>query len=71
MISAVIGLAILFLVPVLDAATGGKAHAAPKRVLMISSYHPSFPTFFDQIEGVRAGFRDTGFQNDEIVLDIE
>ena len=70
-ISAAIGLAILFLAPALDAAAGGTAHAAPKRVLMISSYHPSFPTFFDQIEGVRAGFRDTGFQNDKIVLDIE
>ena len=36
------------------------------RVLLISSYHPAFPTFFQQIEGIQAGFAD---QN--IELDVE
>ena len=39
---------------------------AQKRALLILSYHPTFPTFFDQIEGVRSGFAE---QN--IALDIE
>ena len=36
------------------------------RVLLISSYHPSFPTFFDQIEGIKSGFGDH-----PVILDIE
>lgn len=38
-----------------------------RRVLLISSYHPGFPTFFRQIEGVRSVF--TKVEN--IRLDIE
>ncbi|MCA9978093.1 MAG: response regulator [Anaerolineales bacterium] len=42
-------------------------HAAyEKRVLFIASYHPAFPTFFDQVEGVQAGFAD-----ESVELDIE
>lgn len=42
-------------------------NAAPKyRVLFISAYHPAFPTFFQQIEGVQAGFA-----GENIELDIE
>ncbi|MBN2221946.1 MAG: EAL domain-containing protein [Vallitaleaceae bacterium] len=37
-----------------------------KRVLMISSYGPSFRTFFQQIEGVKKAFED-----ESITLDIE
>lgn len=37
-----------------------------KRALLILSYHPTFPTFFDQIEGVRSGF-----EGQNIALDIE
>jgi len=37
-----------------------------KRALLILSYHPTFPTFFDQIEGVRSGF-----EGQNIGLDIE
>ncbi len=36
------------------------------RVLLISSYHPGFPTFFQQIEGVKAAFGDR-----QIVFDVE
>lgn len=38
----------------------------PKRVLFISSYHPAFPTFFQQIDGVKSVFK-----NQPILLDIE
>lgn len=37
-----------------------------KRVLLISSYHPGFPTFFQQIEGVKSAFDPLS-----IDLDIE
>lgn len=37
-----------------------------KKVLLISSYSPSFETFFDQIEGIKSQFEDRN-----IVLDIE
>lgn len=37
-----------------------------KRILFIASYHPAFPTFFDQIEGLQAGF--TG---EHVELDVE
>ena len=38
----------------------------PKRVLLISSYSPSFQTFFDQIEGVEEAFGD-----ENIIFDVE
>ncbi len=37
-----------------------------KRVLLLLSYHPHFPTFFDQITGVQAAF-----EGQNITLDIE
>jgi len=37
-----------------------------KRVLLISSYHPGFPTFFEQIDGIRSVFSEQ-----PILLDIE
>ena len=43
----------------------------PVNVLMISSYHPSFPTFFHQIEGVKKGFAEAGYTSEDLVLDIE
>jgi len=36
------------------------------RVLFISSYHPGFPTFFQQVEGIK-----TAFEGQDILLDIE
>ncbi|HCY83664.1 MAG TPA: hypothetical protein DHV36_00850 [Desulfobacteraceae bacterium] len=36
------------------------------RVLYISSYHPGFPTFFQQVEGIRSVF-----SQEDILLDIE
>ncbi len=46
---------------------GQAVHAdTQKRALLILSYHPTFPTFFDQIEGVRSGF-----EGQNIALDIE
>ena len=40
--------------------------AAEKRVLLLSSYHPGFPTFFDQVRGVQDAL--TGR---DVLLDIE
>jgi PAS domain S-box-containing protein len=51
--------AIVIIVP---ATTAG----ALKRVLLISSYHPAFPTFPQQAEGLRSVFQESG-----VLLDIE
>ncbi|SFL71286.1 PAS domain S-box-containing protein [Desulfomicrobium norvegicum] len=40
--------------------------AAGERVLFISSYHPGFPTFFQQVEGLRSEIEPAG-----ITLDVE
>ena len=39
---------------------------APKKILLLSSYHPGFPTFFQQVEGIKSAFEDKS-----ILLDIE
>ena len=39
---------------------------SPQRVLYISAYHPGFPTFFQQIEGIRSVFAEQ-----PIKLDVE
>lgn len=46
--------------------TGAAIANQPHRVLLLSSYHPGFPTFFQQVDGVKSVF--TG---KEILLDIE
>jgi hypothetical protein len=38
----------------------------PKKVLFLSSYHPGFPTFFQQVEGIKSAF-----EGKSILLDIE
>ncbi|SMF09296.1 ABC transporter substrate binding protein [Desulfovibrio gilichinskyi] len=43
-----------------------QAHASAKRVLLISSYNPAFPTFFQQTNGLESVFKPAG-----ISLDIE
>ncbi len=42
------------------------ANAAQKRALLISSYHPGFPTFFQQIDGLNSVLEPEG-----ITLDVE
>jgi PAS domain S-box-containing protein len=51
----------------------GNAQAAPenKRVLLIHSYHPDYPTFFRLIEGVKAGLVQAGFEQPALVFDME
>lgn len=44
----------------------GAAWGASPRVLLLSSYGPAFPTFFQQVEGVRAVLASAG-----VVLDVE
>ncbi len=38
----------------------------PKRVLFISSYHPAFPTFFQQVEGIKSVFN-----KQPVLLDVD
>jgi PAS domain S-box-containing protein len=64
LILSLTGLGLLGLV-ISMAAQPAWAKDAP-RVLFISSYHPEFPTFFQQIEGLKAGLEGRGVQ-----LDIE
>ena len=45
---------------------GRPAAADRKSVLFISSYHPGFPTFFQQVEGIQ-----DAFEGKNILLDIE
>ena len=42
-----------------------------KRVLFVSSYHPSFPSFDLQVSGIRAALAERGFDSRKIVMDIE
>lgn len=58
------------------APTGSVAHTeAPEshiyRVLFISSYHASFPSFLNQLDGIRAGFREAGFEDWNVAIDVE
>ena len=47
----------------------GPALAAGKRALLISSYHPGFPTFFKQIEGVNSVLAPAGVELDVEYMD--
>jgi two-component system cell cycle sensor histidine kinase/response regulator CckA len=42
------------------------AESEPARVLLISSYHPGFPTFFEQVRGINSVFSGNG-----VFLDVE
>jgi PAS domain S-box-containing protein len=42
-----------------------------KRVLFISSYHPSFPSFDRQVSGIRTALEGHGFDARKVVMDIE
>ena len=64
------GIALQVSLATLQKAEAGNSER-PKRVLLISSYHPSFPTFFQQISGIKQGFRDGGFNVTNLILDIE
>lgn len=48
-----------------------QAAPANKRVLLIHSYHPDYPTFFELTEGVRDGLAQAGFAQPALVFDIE
>ncbi len=62
--------AILAIVPL--CAYSDPSHAAEEdRILFVSSYHPAFPTFFSQIEGIRSGLEEAGLDDGDFVLDVE
>ena len=67
-----------FLFAILAAFALTVAEAAPshaqgtlKRILFISSYHPAFPSFDPQVEGLRSALEYNGFGPDHAILDIE
>ena len=41
------------------------------RLLFISSYHPAFPSFDEQIGGLRLALEEGGFDSTKVLLDIE
>ena len=41
------------------------------RILFLSSYSPSFHSFFKQIEGFKFGLSESGFQEKDFILDVE
>ena len=43
----------------------------PHRVLFISSYHPSFPSFDPQVRGLRKALEEAGFESGSVLVDIE
>lgn len=55
---------------ILDTAAATAADTR-KRVLFISSYHPSFPSFDQQIAGIRTALRDSNLNDRNLVMDIE
>ena len=57
---------ILFICLILACCGATTALAATARALLISSYHPGFPTFFKQIQGVKSVFGPSA-----ITLDVE
>lgn len=67
MIRSFLGAITLIIIGILPAAAAEPA----KRVLFISSYHPAFPSFDQQVDGLRLGLRENGFSGSKLVLDIE
>src|SRR6056297_400296 len=51
---------------VVSGVSGESAGNSPKRILMLSSYHPAFPTYQQQVDGVRDTFADR-----DVLIDIE
>ena len=51
----------------------GKTMSADRtaRILHISSYSPSFHSFFKQINGLKAGLKENGYPEKRYVLDVE
>ena len=58
-------------VPIGADARNGAPEFQVYRVLFISSYHASFPSFQKQINGIKAGFRESGFESWNIAVDVE
>lgn len=68
--ATVIGLFIPIILSEGNIAAGKTTDMRP-HILFIASYSPSFPSFFDQIDGFRAGMREQGFGKKDYVLDVE
>lgn len=67
-VARLVVLAGLVLLPSLAAAqAAGERH----RVLFISSYHPAFPSFDQQVRGLRLGLKNSGYDPTRVLMDIE
>lgn len=42
-----------------------------QRVLFISSYHPAFPSFDQQVGGLRQALQESGYDSHRVLMDIE
>ncbi|MFT5488026.1 MAG: PAS domain S-box-containing protein [Alphaproteobacteria bacterium] len=61
-------LAVLLLSPTLSAV---KAADERHRILFVSSYHPAFPSFDQQVRGLRVALAEAGFDSRKALMDIE
>lgn len=61
-------LAGLVLLPSLHAV---QAQSERQRILFISSYHPAFPSFDKQVQGLRQALNESGFDSTKVLVDIE
>lgn len=61
-------LAVLISSPFMSAA---KAADERHRVLFVSSYHPSFPSFDQQVRGLRLALETGGLESNKVMMDIE
>jgi len=50
---------------------GSSQQASQPRILFLSSYHPSFPSFQPQLDGIRKGLEENGLPSGRYVLDVE
>ena len=56
----------LLLILAFGGVSGVSADSNRKRILMLSSYHPAFPTYQQQVDGVRDTFADQ-----DVLIDVE
>lgn len=51
--------------------SGGAQRPAQPRILFLASYHPSFPSFRPQLEGLEKGLEENGLKPASYILDVE
>jgi signal transduction histidine kinase len=61
----------LFALSLAAAWTSSVAAAGVERVLFVSSYHPAFPSFDQQVAGIRLGLAEAGLGPESVMVDVE